>query len=111
MVNSCRKGKAGERRAVNLLRDIFPDITRNLVQARDGGVDLVGCEPLNIEVKNGKIANIKKVRGWLDQVALEGKKENWDVVLALPDREENYIVMPFADFKEILGLLKEEKLI
>jgi len=31
--------------------------------------------------------------------------------LALPDREKNYIVMPFEDFKEILWLLKREKLI
>ena len=114
MTNSRRKGKRGEIKAVHMLSDIFPDIHRNwLAQTakEHNGADLAGCKPLNIEVKYGKVAKIKKIRSWLDQVALEGEKTNWDVVLALPEREEPYIVMPFADWKEIIALLKREGLI
>jgi len=114
MTNSRSKGKRGELKAVHLLSDIFPNCHRNWhaqTARKANGCDLEGTYPFNFEVKHGKIANIKKVRGWLNQVAEEGVKINWDVVLALPDREEPLVIMPFSDFKEILMLLKREKLI
>lgn len=114
MTNSRQKGKRGELKAVHLLSDIFPNCHRNWLSQtakKHNGCDLAETRPFNFEVKHGKIANIKKIRGWLDQVAMEGSKSCWDVILALPDREKNYIVMPFEDFKEILWLLKREKLI
>jgi len=111
MVNSCRKGKRGEREVVRLLRKIFPNIKRNIVQAREGGVDLINCSPLNIEIKTGKQANIKKIRKWLNQVKEEGRPENFDLIIANPDREDWWIVMPFDDLIELLELMKKEGVI
>ena len=114
MTNNKQKGKRGELKAVHLLSDIFPAVHRNWLSQtakKANGCDLAGTPPLNFEVKHGKIANIKKVRKWLNQVAVEGKETNLDVVLALPDREKPYIIMPFADFKEMLWMLRREELI
>jgi len=114
MTNNRQKGKRGELKAVHLLSDIFPDCHRNWLSQtakRRNGCDLAGTVPFNFEVKHGKIANIKKVRGWLNQVEEEGRRINWDVVLSLPDREKPWVLMPFSDFKEILWLLKKEGLI
>lgn len=53
MSNSQRKkGKAGELEIARLLRDhLGADITRNLLQARQGGADLLGVPGWAIEVK------------------------------------------------------------
>jgi len=47
-----RKGKEGERELARLLRDhLGADVTRNLLQARQGGADLLGVHGWAIEVK------------------------------------------------------------
>jgi len=47
-----KKGKAGELEIARLLRDhLGADITRNLLQARQGGADLLGVPGWAIEVK------------------------------------------------------------
>ena len=112
MTNNKQKGKRGERYFADELKDIFPNIKRNLfAQARDGGVDLINSSCFNFEVKIGKQGCIKKTRNWLNQIKEEGRKTNWDVVLVKPDREKGYIIMPFADFKEMLWMLRREELI
>lgn len=114
MTNVRQKGKRKELQAVKLLQKVFPDVSRNwLAQTakKSNGSDLANTSPFNFEVKGGKQAKIKKIRKWLDQVAAEGRKEDWDVVLALPDRENPYIVMPLDDFLELLISLKKEGII
>lgn len=112
MTNNRQKGKRLERKAVNDLKDIFPQVSRNWNgQTVDGGVDLLNTPSFDFEIKGGKQAKIKKIRKWLDQVKKEGSEENWDCVLAYPDYEEPYVIMPFSDFLEILGTLKFEDII
>jgi len=112
MTNNRQKGKRGERYFANRLKDIFPNIKRNLfAQARDGGVDLINSSPFNFEVKTGKQCRIKKTRGWLEQIKSEGVATSWDAILVKPSHEESFVLMPFEDFKEILWLLKRERLI
>ena len=114
MTNNKLKGKRKELEAVHLLKPVFPNVSRNwLAQTvrKSNGTDLLNTRPFNFEVKGGKQAKIKKIRQWLDQVAAEGKPEDWDVVLALPDREKPFVILPFADFLEVLKLLKSEGLI
>lgn len=106
------KGKRGERYFATLLREIFPDIMRNANgQSQQGGVDLLNTGMFNCEVKTGKVAVIKRVQDWLEQVKGEGRKENLDLVLVKPHRLDAYVVMPFSDFKEILKMLKSENII
>lgn len=111
-VNSRQKGKRIERFFATKLKIVFPEIRRNAgIQSQSGGVDLEETGCFNFEVKGGKRCNIKKIRGWLDQIESEGRKENFDVVLVKPDREKEYAIMPFDDFLEILQTLKKEEII
>jgi len=106
------KGKTYELEMVHQLQEIFPDCHRNwLVQSAMGGTDIANSGCFNIEIKGGKQCNVKKVRGWLEQVEAEGKKENFNVVVARPIREDAYVIMPFKDFKAILNILKKEGII
>lgn len=107
-----RRGQVYEREIAAALSEVFPDARRNwMEQSAVGGVDLANTEPFNIEVKGGKQANIAKTRKWLDQVAQEGNKTYWDVVVCRPLREDNYVLMPFDDFVEILVIMKKEGII
>ena len=99
-MTSRNKGKTYEREIVNALKDIFPDCTRNWnAQSAIGGVDILNTPGFDFEIKGGKQANIAKVRRWLTQVQTEGKKENFQVVVARPIREENYIIMTYHKLK------------
>jgi hypothetical protein len=110
MPNNRSKGKVFERWFVNNgLRNIFPDIRRNAgTQAQAGGVDLENTGIFDFEVKAGKAYKSKMVRGFIDQVQQEGKKENWKCVLVKPDREEAYGIVPYKDLLEILNIMKSE---
>ena len=52
MINVRQKGKDGELEFVNKYQIFFPDtIKRNLLQTREGGADVSGCAPFQIEIK------------------------------------------------------------
>ena len=58
-INSRTKGKVGEREAIQIMRDYLGEdyeFTRNLVQTRSGGHDIIGPDnfPFAIEVKRAK---------------------------------------------------------
>ena len=111
-VNSRQKGKRIERYFAKSLRHIWANIRRNAgTQSQSGGVDLENTPPFNFEVKGGKMADIAKVRQWLDQVEREGQEFFHNVVLVKPDRKEPYVIMPFDDFVVILEQLKLEGVI
>lgn len=51
-INVRNKGKAGESEWVNRYQMFFPnEIKRNLLQTREGGADISGCSPFQVEVK------------------------------------------------------------
>lgn len=112
MSNNRNKGKVYERKAANLLKPIFSEVRRNAgTQSQAGGVDLENTGPFNVEVKSGKAYVSRMIRDVLDQVAGEGKKENWDLCMMFPYREKPYIMMPMDDFLELLTMAKKEGLL
>jgi hypothetical protein len=51
-INVRNKGKAGESEWVNRYQMFFPnELKRNLLQTREGGADISGCAPFQVEVK------------------------------------------------------------
>lgn len=120
MVNSRVKGRASEQYFARRLRKVFPNATRNWQeQTAIGGVDLANTSPFDFECKSGGNATLKTIKNWLDQVEEEGNEENFNVILAKPDKKrgrgnnkfEPYVVMPLKDFEEILEILKGNDLI
>lgn len=111
-INSRQKGKRIERWFKNKLKSIFPEIQRNAnEQSARGGVDLINTGMFDFEVKGGKVAQIKKVRDWINQAESEGKAYNAKAVLVKPDREDPYVILPFKDFIEILDNMKASDII
>ena len=89
-----RKGKAGELEIARLLRELLgADVTRNLVQSREGGADLLGVPGWAVEVKRAARARLSE--WWLQtcqQAESTGQKpalfyrldrQPWRVVVAL----------------------------
>lgn len=51
-INSRTKGKVGESQFIQRFNMFFPEeLKRNLLQVREGGADISGCHPFQIEVK------------------------------------------------------------
>lgn len=113
MPNNRRKGKVFERWFVNNgLKNIFPEVRRNAgTQSQSGGIDLENTGIFNFEIKAGKSYKSKLIRGFIDQVQCEGKKENWCTVLVKPDHEEPYAIIPYEDFLEMLQVMKTEGIV
>lgn len=66
--HSRTKGQAGERELARLLRDeLGINATRNLVQSRDGGCDLLGVDGAAIEVKRAQSASRGMLSAWWQQ--------------------------------------------
>ena len=106
------KGKRFERKASQLLKPIFPQVQRNAgTQSREGGCDLVHTDPFNFEVKSGKSIVSVMIQKFLDQVQKEGQENNYNCVIAFPDRKTPYALLPLDDFIEILNIMREERLI
>lgn len=108
MTNSRQKGKRIERDIVHLLKDLFPLVSRNAnEQSQMGGVDLKGTQPFAIEVKGGKMADIVKIRQWLDQASSQITKEYpLPIVIARPNRKKMYAVVDIDVIMELLACYK-----
>jgi len=112
-INSKHKGRRGEQYFVHLLKGIYPDIHRNWKSQTFGkhnGSDLEAINCLfNFESKIGKLplANEK----FLAQVKAEGDDKRLDVVLCKRDRYSPYVLIPFDDFLQILGIMKAENIL
>ena len=89
-----RKGASGERELAGLLRELLGvDVTRNLMQARQGGADLLGVTGWALEVK--RAARPRLTAWWLQAcqqaeavrlkpaLAYRLDRQPWRVVLAL----------------------------
>lgn len=113
MANTRKKGKVGEGWFVNNgLKEIWPECRRNAgSQAQSGGVDIENTNPFNVEIKYGRSYKSKMLRKVIDQAESQGRKQNFTLCLIKPDREKPYAVIPWEDFKEILSMMKAEKII
>mgnify|MGYP003379078687 CR=1 FL=1 len=101
------EGAAGERELARLLRDhLGADITRNLLQARQGGADLLGVHGWAIEVKRAARARLNE--WWLQtcsQAQATGQRpalfyrldrRPWRVVVALRHIAAGFESAPLA---------------
>lgn len=89
-----RKGADGERELAGLLRErLGAEVVRNLVQAREGGSDLLGIDGWSIEVKRAARPRLSE---WWGQCCRQAQatserpalcyrldRQAWRVVLAL----------------------------
>lgn len=65
-INAREKGKAGELEFCHRFSPFFhTELKRNLLQTREGGADIDGCAPFQIEVKRCQKVELKK---WWRQV-------------------------------------------
>lgn len=63
MINVRNKGRSGESEFVNRFQPFFPEtLKRNLLQTREGGADISGCSPFQIEVK--RCEKLEKDKWW-----------------------------------------------
>lgn len=90
-----RKGAAGERTVISLLKDAgFRNATRNLNQTRDGGCDIVGVEPFSIEVKNHRKLCINQ---WWRQTTEQAKADEVPVLIYhIPNTSQWLCKMPMS---------------
>ncbi len=96
---SRNKGAGGERELARLLADeLGTEITRNLVQAREGGADLIGVEGWAVECKRAARVTPGLLRAWWAQaeqqadrvasrpaLAFRGDREPWRIAVRLWD--------------------------
>lgn len=111
MTNSRQKGKRIERDIVHLLKNLFPLVSRNAnEQSQMGGVDLKGTQPFAIEVKGGKMADITKIRKWLDQAESQKTPEYpLPIVIARPDHKRIYAVLDIDVLLELLACYNRQE--
>jgi len=63
MINVRDKGKKGETEFCNRFNMFFPkELKRNLLQTREGGADVTGCQPFQIEIK--RCEKLEKEKWW-----------------------------------------------
>lgn len=105
---SRNKGAAFEREIVNRLKPIFPNVSRNLEQTRDGGHD-IAMPGMLLECKVGKQPNIRAAMkqckvATTDAMAKQGETKHHlhAVVVSKKDREEILVTLPWEAFEELL---------
>ena len=106
------KGKRGERKTANEIKESFPwltDVKRGL-QSRGGGAeapDVVGVPGLHIEVKTGKLPN---PRAALSQAKKDCAGVTYPVAVIRDNRQQPFVVMDWSDFRAVIEpWLKEKK--
>lgn len=96
---SRNKGAAGERELARLLTDeLGVEVTRNLLQTREGGHDLNGVPGWCVEAKRRAKVTEGEKRQWFDQVlgawAAQPEREWWPAVLYREDRKDWRALVP-----------------
>ncbi len=80
IINSRRKGKAGELELIHLLKDQLGEgLRRNLDQPREGGADVLGLLGWAIEIKRAKAPALKE---WWSQTIAQAQEAHEKPVLA-----------------------------
>lgn len=92
---SLAKGKSGERELRAVLEPALGlEISRNLVQAREGGADLVGIPGIALEVKRHRRATRSLVEAWWGQAVSQAALAGGEPALAWrQDRDEWRVVV------------------
>ena len=91
-MNIRNKGKAGESEFINRYGPFFPNpIKRNLLQTREGGADISGCEPFQIEIK--RCERVEKNKWWA-QVKAACKPDEIPVVAYRQNRGQWKFLLP-----------------
>lgn len=106
------KGKREERRFVQILKQVFPDIRRNAFeQSQNGGVDLISEQypQVAFEVKGGKRYKSKMIRDIIDQLEAEGKHSDLHIACIHPQREDNYYICTQDTILRLLEAWKQLK--
>lgn len=80
-------------------------------QSANGGRDLLNTGPFAVECKGGKSYKYAGIRKILDQCHDQAAPEELELSLVKPTYEDPYILMPFADFLELLERMKEQDLL
>ena len=93
------KGHNGERELANLLREhLGIEVTRNLMQSREGGSDLLGVYGFAVEVKRAATAKLPQ---WWEQTIKQAARVNQKPVLAYRlDRKDWQFVVRLGDISE-----------
>lgn len=96
-----QKGIRGERKAVEMLRKIFPDACRSASQFRAGHnrADLDNTGVFHVEVKHGKKPNVRAALAQCQSDKLDNKL---GVVIIFDDRQPPFVVMSGDDFLRLL---------
>ncbi len=91
----CDKGKAGEREAAALIRDLTGWDVRRRVRQHDGDSDLVGVPGWSVEIKRYRSASQADVARWWVQAAAQAG-ELLPVLLYRLDRADWRAVWPLG---------------
>jgi Holliday junction resolvase len=111
-VNSCQKGKAGERELAALLRDHgFTEAHRGRqYKGTSDSPDVVGVPGTHIECK--RVARLGRLYNWLEKAETECHVEDDPVVFARGNRERWVVIMDAKDYldrmTELLELRKQK---
>ena len=98
------KGRLGEQEVAQIIRDQLPHLSvhRNwMLQAAEGGADIVGVPGWAIEVKRAKVA---RIGDWWTQAAVQAQRAGERPVLIYRlDRQEWQAMMSLYDLRPDLG--------
>jgi len=100
---SRNKGKAGEREAAALLRELLGIDVRRRVRQHDGDSDLLGVPGWVVEVKRAKSATPAVVGAWWVQ-AKEQAGRDWPLLLYRLDRQPWRAVWPLRFVEPTIAL-------
>lgn len=118
-MNSCRKGKANERRACKFLESLGFAGCRRTVQhcGRSGQVGDVVCDALphvHIEVKSGYTGSLKEIESWCTQAARDCPLDKRWCVIWFPTRQHprmftrlNGVMVCIHEPREIYHVLRD----
>jgi len=107
VLNSCAKGKAGEREVIRMLRQYWPDACRNLDQCREVSDTLdVKSDALNTAGVHFQIKRVEKLNVWeaLRQANSEASQFDIPVLAFRRNRGEWYGALPLDELLALLAL-------
>ena len=108
MVNSIRKGKAGEREAAKAIQevlDLFPGSLRRSQQYSgkgDSSADVIGLPGVHLEIKRTEKF---KLYSSLDQAHRDAKNDNVPVVIHRQNKRDWVVVLKLDDLPKLVTTL------
>jgi hypothetical protein len=107
-INARNKGKAGESEWINRYQPFFPDqLKRNLLQVREGGADISGCEPFQIEIK--RCEKLEHPKWWRQVMAAVSGEEIPVVAFRQNHKEWRYLLPASLMIKDCEGYVEADE--